>query len=78
MAISAGNTCGSAITLARAVSRPRRLEHVFIDYRCSDHGVIREGNTEDDEWAVRCPICGGPTFIAPSALRPRLSQEHRD
>jgi len=51
---------------------------VFIDYCCSDHGVIREGTTEDDEWAVRCPICGGPTFIAPSTLRPRLAPEPRD
>ena len=51
---------------------------MFIDYCCADHGVIREGTTEDDERSVRCPICGGPTFIAPSALRPRLAPEPRD
>ena len=51
---------------------------MLIDYRCREHGVIREGNTEDDEWAVPCPICGGPTFIAPSALRLRLAQEPSD
>jgi hypothetical protein len=54
--------------MARARANSTKVGHVFIDYRCHVHGVIRQGDTlADDERLDSCPTCGGPIFVAPSS-----------